>query len=143
MEALTDSRKTLMMKLSPNVRKAWNHRESGMRLKARIIFDYELLYLEKGRLTVRIDDTIHTIVPGDIVLFKPGKEHEFIESNGECWMPHIHFDAFMRMISRRFPLTTKICPSAVRKKKDGFVRMYWNRSFKYRMLFGSKITGKF
>lgn len=93
METLSDARKKLFMKLSPNVRRAWNHREkTGMRLKSRIIFDYELLYLEKGELTLRIDDTVHLIRPGEMVLFKPGKEHEFVESNGECWMPHIHFD---------------------------------------------------
>ncbi|MDQ0059473.1 AraC-like DNA-binding protein [Paenibacillus harenae] len=96
-----------MTQLSPNVRKAWNHRESGMRLKSRIIFDYELLYLEKGELTLRIDETVHNIQPGDIVLFKPGKEHEFIESVGECWMPHVHFDALYEDNLEEVPINYK------------------------------------
>lgn len=93
MESLTYSKKQVMNQLSPYVRRAWNHRALEMKLKARIIFDYELLYLEKGQLTIRITDTTHTLRAGDIVLFKPGVEHEFISSEGECWMPHIHFDA--------------------------------------------------
>jgi len=82
----------LLMQFSPNVRRAWNHRVSKMLLKPRIIFDYELLYVEKGELSIRIDKDFHTMVTGDIVLFKPGKEHEILGSTGECWMPHIHFD---------------------------------------------------
>ncbi|MBD2867382.1 AraC family transcriptional regulator [Paenibacillus arenilitoris] len=107
MEALPISKKSLLMQLSPNVRRAWNHRETEMRLKARIIFDYELLYLEKGGLTIRIDDTVHTIGPGDVVLFKPGKEHEFIGSEGECWMPHIHFDAMHEEDFEEIPINYK------------------------------------
>ncbi|WP_307469617.1 AraC family transcriptional regulator [Paenibacillus harenae] len=107
MEALTNQKVPLMTQLSPNVRKAWNHRESGMRLKSRIIFDYELLYLEKGELTLRIDETVHNIQPGDIVLFKPGKEHEFIESVGECWMPHVHFDALYEDNLEEVPINYK------------------------------------
>lgn len=91
-----DERIEAIMKLSPNVRGAVYHRvphTHKMRLQARIIFDYELLYLEKGTLHIRIEDKHHTLQPGDIVLFKPGREHEFISSDGDCWMPHVHFDA--------------------------------------------------
>ncbi|WP_053374916.1 helix-turn-helix transcriptional regulator [Paenibacillus sp. FJAT-27812] len=121
MEAFSESKKGLMAKLSPNVRRAWNHRESGMRLKARIIFDYELLYLEKGQLTLRIDHTIHNILPGDIVLFKPGKEHEFIESVGECWMPHIHFDALYADNHEEVPISYKSLSECSEQEK-GWIR---------------------
>lgn len=117
MEAFSDPKKSLMLQLSPNVRKAWNHRESGMRLKSRIIFDYELLYLEKGELTLRINDTIHNILPGDIVLFKPGKEHEFIESIGECWMPHIHFDALYADNLEEVPISYKSLSDCTEQEK--------------------------
>lgn len=89
-----EDRSRILMQLSPNVRRAWDHRIEGeMHLDRRIIFDYELLYLERGELAVRIEDERHTLRPGDIVLLKPGKEHAFVGSSGECWMPHMHFDA--------------------------------------------------
>ncbi|MBB6669623.1 AraC family transcriptional regulator [Cohnella nanjingensis] len=92
--SIAESRSRLLMQLSPNVRRAFYHRMEGeMRLGKRIIFDYELLYLERGQLEIRIEDAFHAMKPGDIVLFKPAKEHEFLGSVGECWMPHIHFDA--------------------------------------------------
>lgn len=92
MTASPDTVRELLRQMSPNVRRAWNHRAVGMKLKPRMIFDYELLYLEKGELRLRIEDRMHTLVPGDILLLKPGVEHEFVGSSGECWMPHIHFD---------------------------------------------------
>lgn len=92
MNAATVLRRRLLRQMSPNVRRAFNHRVPEMRLKPRIIFDYELLYMERGSLRLRIEDKLHTVLPGDIVLFKPGIEHEFLGSEGECWMPHIHFD---------------------------------------------------
>lgn len=92
MNTATELRRRLLRQMSPNVRRAFNHRVPEMRLKPRIIFDYELLYMERGSLRLRIGEKLHTVLPGDIVLFKPGIEHEFLGSEGECWMPHIHFD---------------------------------------------------
>jgi hypothetical protein len=96
-----------LLQFSPYVRRAWNHRVSEMKMKPRIIFDYELLYMEKGELSLRIEDDVYTIVPGDIVLFKPGKEHEFLGSSGESWMPHIHFDMFYDDDSEDLPINFK------------------------------------
>jgi hypothetical protein len=36
---LSDAKKGLLMQLSPNVRRAWNHRVPEMKLKPRIIFE--------------------------------------------------------------------------------------------------------
>ncbi|TFE22864.1 helix-turn-helix domain-containing protein [Cohnella luojiensis] len=113
-----DHNNNLLMQFSPNIRRAWNHRVPEMKMKARIIFDYELLYLEKGELSIRIDNEFHTIVPGDIILFKPGKEHEFLGSAGESWMPHIHFDVLYYEDFEDVPInhkTLKECPKEERR----------------------------
>ncbi|HHV96130.1 MAG TPA: AraC family transcriptional regulator [Clostridiaceae bacterium] len=85
---------TLLRQLSPNIRVALNHRvKKKVVLNKRIIFDYELLYLEKGNLLVEIEDKKYKLSPGDILLFRPNKEHGFVTmGEGETWMPHIHFD---------------------------------------------------
>lgn len=107
MDPLAEARRRLLRELSPHVRVALDHREPRMRLKPRIIFDYELLYMEKGEMSLRIEQAIHTIVPGDIVLFKPGKEHEILKSAGECRMPHIHFDLVYDEDSEAMPINFK------------------------------------
>lgn len=100
--------RSLMHRLSPTVRRAWNHRVDTMRLKPRIIFDYELLYVEKGELTIRIEGETIDVGPGSILLFKPGKEHEFYSSKGECWMPHIHFDMLYYEDHEQVPINFKL-----------------------------------
>lgn len=97
----------MMHRLSPNVRRAWNHRVDEMQLPPRIIFDYELLYVEKGELTIRLEDEVFVAEPGCIILFKPGKEHEFYSSRGECWMPHIHFDVLYYEDHEQVPINFK------------------------------------
>lgn len=83
----------LLWKLSPYIRVAMDHRVKHIRLNTRIIFDYELLYLEKGKLFVRIEDNPYELVSGDILLLKPGKTHSLVSDVSlEAHMPHIHFD---------------------------------------------------
>jgi AraC-like DNA-binding protein len=92
---ITPHQEQLLQRLSPHVRKAWNHKVTQrFHIPRRAIFDYELLYLAKGILRVTIEDSPpQTLHPGTIVLFKPGKEHSFYTmSDGETVMPHIHFD---------------------------------------------------
>lgn len=107
MDRHAEERLELLRQLSPNVRRAWNHSAPGMRLRPRIIFDYELLYMEMGQLTLRVENDWHTIVPGDIVLFKPGKEHEIPDSSGDCRMPHIHFDLLYAADFENVPINFK------------------------------------
>lgn len=84
---------TIADQLSPNVRVALNHREQRLIIRPRIIFDYELLYLTRGKLLITIEGEQYTLFPGEMVLFRPGKEHEFTNiGEEEAWMPHIHFD---------------------------------------------------
>lgn len=98
----------MLNKLNPNIRLAMYHRASNLRLKPRIIFDYELLYLSKGRLKVEIDNTEYLISPGTILLFKPGKLHEFITlDDEEAHMPHVHFDAIFYDNFEHVPINFK------------------------------------
>lgn len=104
--------------LSPYVRAAMNHRTRDMSLAPRIIFDYELLYLEKGELNIRIEQERHLVKAGSFILFKPGKEHEFLPSPGESWMPHIHFDVRFYADAEQVPVHFKSwrdCTEAERK----------------------------
>lgn len=101
-------RQQLLQALSPYVRRAWHHKVEHMKLAPRIIFDYELLYVEQGELDIRIGGESLTVFPGDLLLFKPGIEHEFVHSRGPCWMPHIHFDALYYEDYEEVPINFKL-----------------------------------
>ncbi|MFC4775723.1 helix-turn-helix domain-containing protein [Paenibacillus sp. GCM10023252] len=106
MKELADKHE-LLMTLSPYIRRALNHRVTNMRLRTRIIFDYELLYMERGELHIRVEDVVHELQEGDWILLKPGVEHEFVKSSAECWKPHIHFDPIYLANSEQVPINFK------------------------------------
>lgn len=108
MNPLQRDKQAALLQLAPYIRRAYNHRiENPGRLRSRIIFDYELLYLERGWLKVRIGARYHHLTAGEILLIKPGVEHEFLETSAECWMPHLHFDPVYQPDSAQVPINFK------------------------------------
>ena len=61
-------------------------------IKRRIIFDYELLYIEGGEMILTYDDIEYLCKKGDILLLCPGVPHSFNVPQITLIQPHIHFD---------------------------------------------------
>lgn len=61
-------------------------------IKTRVIFDYELIYIEKGDLFLTYDSKKWYCQEGDILLLCPGISHSFQVSDVTLIQPHIHFD---------------------------------------------------
>ncbi len=62
-------------------------------IKKRVIYDYELIYLEIGQWILTVDDIEYPCKAGDIMLIRPGVPHS-IKGSGlvQISQPHIHFD---------------------------------------------------
>lgn len=93
--------------ISPYVRLAMRSvLPSGFYIKSRIIFDYELIYVEYGSFQFLYNSTSYDVKPGEILLILPGISHCF---NGigqsEVSQPHIHFD----MVYDQNSETVEIC----------------------------------
>lgn len=61
-------------------------------IKRRVIFDYELIYIEDGDLTLTYDDKVWYGQKGDFILLCPGVPHSFQVYRTTLVQPHIHFD---------------------------------------------------
>ncbi|NBD26403.1 helix-turn-helix transcriptional regulator [Paenibacillus glycinis] len=80
--------------LSPFVRVAMDSvLDASWKLDERVLWDYELLYLMEGQLSVTVEGEVHHGSPGDYFFFKPGQRHS-IRVIGETRIrqPHVHFD---------------------------------------------------
>ena len=88
-----DSMKISIYDINPYIRIA---RASKLRanyvIQRRVIFDYELIYLEDGQMDFMYDDRIYSCEPGQFILIRPGIPHSFHVGNRELSQPHIHFD---------------------------------------------------
>lgn len=75
-------------------------------LQMRILFEYELLFLEEGKLSITVDGKLYACKPGDIILFCPGQQHE-IRSVGSqnISQPHIVFDLEYDQYSDIIPIS--------------------------------------
>lgn len=81
-------------KLSPYVRLAWTCGcYAPFTIEKRIIFDYELIYIEKGKWLLEINNQQIICSEGNFILIRPGVEHCMKSiGNIDVQQPHIHFD---------------------------------------------------
>jgi AraC-like DNA-binding protein len=98
-----------LQKLSPYIRLATDMTiPPPWRLKERVLFDYELLYVKEGEIRVTIEGHRYHGIPGDVFLFRPKQRHSLeIIGNKPFRQPHIHFDLFYQEDSPNIKVSFK------------------------------------
>ena len=105
--------------INPHIRVAMHSViRSGESIKQRVIYDYELIYLERGEFTLHYESTSHLCRSGDILLLCPGVPHCFTLDHGDISQPHIHFDLTARPESNRIPVSFKDLSEMTEKEKE-------------------------
>lgn len=62
-------------------------------LRPRVIFDYELIHVESGRVQVNTDAGTWAAETGDFLFFRPDETHAlFLLGDEPLSQPHVHFD---------------------------------------------------
>lgn len=84
--------------------------KAGTVIYRRVIFDYELLYVEKGEFILNYNEKDYKCQEGQFVLIHPGVPHSFSGINQELSQPHIHFDIIYRKESPQIPISFKDIP---------------------------------
>ena len=79
---------------SPYVRVAmYSELEAPFKIKRRVIFDYELIFLAEGKWKLTVNETSYLCKKHDVLLLKPGIPHSIESVDAVCVsQPHIHFD---------------------------------------------------
>ncbi|QHW30793.1 AraC family transcriptional regulator [Paenibacillus rhizovicinus] len=93
--------------LSPYIRVAMESTHPATwELPEREIWDYEILYLQEGRLLVTVEDIAYNGIPGDIFVFKPGQRHSIhVLDDRPVSQPHVHFDLHERPDSQELAVS--------------------------------------
>lgn len=76
-------------------------------IKRRIIFDYELIYIEDGEFVLNYNEIDYKCQKGDFILLRPGVPHSFTGIDCDLSQPHIHFDITHVENSPRVPVCFK------------------------------------
>jgi len=76
-------------------------------LKSRALFDYELIYIEKGNMLFIYDGISYNCDAGQFILIRPGISHEFKTIKSKLYQPHFHFDLVYTNESKNIPVSYK------------------------------------
>lgn len=92
--------------INPYLRVAMRSRiRAGHVIPRRVIYDYELIYVEKGSITLTYGGIPYECPTGSFLLLYPGVPHSFLFGDSEVSQPHIHFDLCYRPESTRIPVS--------------------------------------
>lgn len=105
--------------INPYIRKAMLSKlVPGSEIKQRVIFDYELIYIEYGSFTLRYAGVDHACGAGDLLLLRPGIAHSFLDIRAELSQPHIHFDMTWSEDSERVGISFKDYPQLTKAERS-------------------------
>ena len=97
--------------VNPHIRVAMRSvMRRGSVIKQRIIYDYELIFIERGSMLFCYDGVSYTPSRGDFLFIRPGIPHSFDCSNEELSQPHVHFDLTYDYNSKRRRVSFKDAP---------------------------------
>lgn len=80
---------------------------AGHKIKKRVIYDYELIFLERGEFTLIYAEKTYRCKAGSWIFIRPGIAHSFQLDTKEISQPHIHFDITYRPLSEKIPVSFK------------------------------------
>lgn len=90
--------------INPYVRRAWNHRWSFDMTMERVIYDHEIIYIDKGCLKFTIDKKEYFADEGSCVIIPPNLFHKIEGAAEETFQPHVHFDFVELPDSKELPI---------------------------------------
>ncbi|MBQ8140298.1 MAG: helix-turn-helix domain-containing protein [Clostridia bacterium] len=106
-------------KINPYIRVAMNSVLSqGRVINKRVILDYELVYVERGRFLLTYADESFECKEGDFIFIRPGIPHSFDCRYEDLYQPHIHFDMTYSQDSHARQVSFKDLPDMSAEEKN-------------------------
>lgn len=86
-------------------------------IKRRIIYDYELIYIDDGEFILNYNEMDYLCQKGDFIFIRPNIPHSFSCINRDLSQPHIHFDITHLKDSPFVPVSFKDFPDLNDREK--------------------------
>ena len=91
----------------PYIRLAMYHTWLPEYLVDRSIYDFEIIFIDKGCMSIEIEGERYIVEEGDMVLIPPDVHHKITWYKTDCCQPHIHFDFNVDEKSTSIPVSFK------------------------------------
>lgn len=106
--------------INPYVRRAWNHKWNADFVMERVIYDHEIIYIDKGKLKFTIEGKSYIVEEGSCVILPPNVLHKIEGLDNDTFQPHVHFDFIERDDSEELPILLSINKNMSKKEKNYF-----------------------
>ena len=90
----------------------------GFTIKQRVIFDYELIYIDKGHFTFRYAGIPYRCGEGQFIFIRPSVPHSFEDINENLFQPHVHFDIAYNRNSSKTSVSFKDIPQMSAEERE-------------------------
>lgn len=105
-------------KINPYIRIAMRSiLRAGKVIKRRIIYDYELIYIDAGEFIFNYNGVDYLCQKGDFIFIRPNIPHSFSGIKRDLSQPHIHFDMTHLTDSPAVPVSFKDFPDLTDREK--------------------------
>ena len=98
----------MKFEINPYVRRAWNHRWSQNLVMERVIYDHEIIYIDKGKMKFTFKEQVYIADEGSCVIIPPNTYHKIEGVQDDTWQPHVHFDFFELPNSKNVPILLQL-----------------------------------
>lgn len=112
--------------INPYIRKAWNHQWTNSCFLERVIYDHEIIYIDKGCLKFTIENKVYIVEEGSCVILPPNVYHKIEWYKEDAWQPHVHFDFIETKKSDDIPISNKL----KKKMSEGELKYFTDNFFK-------------
>lgn len=106
--------------MSPYVRFAMHDTINRQWKLSRSIWDYELIYIADGSMSVEIGDNKYVAEAGDIIFLRPNVHHVLKSCSDSTSQPHVHFDFIKDDLSEKIPVSLKLKKRMSEEEKTYF-----------------------
>lgn len=106
--------------INPYIRRCWNHRWTKDLVMERVIYDHEIIYIDKGKMKFTINGKEHIASEGYCVIIPPNVHHIIEGMDDDTYQPHIHFDFVEKEDSYEIPILVQMQNNFTEKEKSYF-----------------------
>lgn len=94
--------------INPYIRRVWNHRWNKDLVMERVIYDHEIIYIDKGEMKFTFEGIEYYADEGSVILIPPNIYHKIEGLVDDTWQPHVHFDFWETPNSNDVPILLQI-----------------------------------
>ena len=114
--------------INPYIRRVWNHRWNKDLVMERVIYDHEIIYIDKGEMKFTFEGIEYYAEEGSCIIIPPNVHHKIEGVLDDTWQPHVHFDFLELPNSSEVPILLQLPKKETDLEKEYFRENFFSKN---------------